>query len=789
MGILLAVPFFIDINDYKPQITKAVKDATGRTIQIGEIKASLFPWVGVRMDNVRLANRAGFSDRDFLKVESLNVQLDLLPLFSKQIEVKRFTLDAPELFLERNTEGEGNWEDLTGSASSTGEAVTETAQAEADRTEEKPTASPLLAAFNAESMQLNHGRFVWVDRATGDQLELSDLQVDINDVQIERPVEVKASARLFGEAITLEARVGPLGDISKLNINRLPLQAELKSESLGLKPFIAWLPEFPGFLGEAADARLRLNLKLEQRPDGMRLSTGEMGLMAKVTVDTEWKAEMANARRIQLKDFKLSINSRPLLSAHGEVNLGNKPDYQLRVKSEPVERTWLALLLPELDVMYAAHPSPWKQLKLGALLAGSGSRLELRDVQLMPDGELIQLSGVASFENDPDIRLRIASKELHIDPWLPQPETGQGIVTDIPAVEGSQTGEAAAPQEVASQEPDLRGFKGWRISSQIQIEKMHLRGLELGHLRGSLKGSRGLFKLDPLRFDLAGGQVSERATLNVARYPAEWTESVHVTGVQIGPVLKALTGMDMLNGTLQMDTSLKATGLLPENSVKRLGGKGSLLLRDGSVKGFDIVGTLRLLGSLGEDSSPKKTDFAQLSGGFTIRNGVVKNDDLFMASPLFRLTGHGVVNLPDGTMDYHVKPRLVGTLTGQGDTVTVRKGLSVPIRIEGPFDSLKITPEIDPMTLIENVIGITGSVLSTGGGAVEKTVDVTGDVLSTGGKTVKKVGGKAVEKVGGIPGGILSIGDKTIKKVKDIILGEGQDKAMPVEQQPQKTTP
>ncbi|MCF7822167.1 MAG: AsmA family protein [Mariprofundaceae bacterium] len=698
MVLLLAVPFFIDVNDYKPQITKAVEDATGRTFQVGEIKASLFPWVGVRLDNVRLANRTGFSDRDFLKVESLNVQLDLLPLFSKQIEVKHFTLDTPQLFLERNAEGAGNWEDLTGTApSSTGTAVTE-----AGRTGTKPAASPALAAFNAESMQLSHGHLIWMDHATGEQLELSDLQLDINDVQVNRPVEVKASGRVSGEPITVEARVGPLGDISRLDIDRLPIQAELKSSSLGLKPFISWLPEFPGFLGEAADARLRLDLKLEQRPDGMRLSTGEMGLMAKVAVDVKWKAEMASARRIELKNFELSLNSRPLLSAHGEVNLGNKPDYQLRVKSgEPVERAWLASLLPELNEMYAAHPSPWKQLKFGALLAGSGSRVELRDVQVMPDGELIQLSGVASFENDPDIRLRITSRELHIDPWLPQPGAKQEAVkSDV--VDG-QAGEAVVPQE-----PDLRGFKGWKISSQFQVEKMHLRGLELDHMRGSLDAGRGLFRLDPLRFDLAGGQVSETATLNVARYPVEWSESVHITGVRIGPVLKALAGTDMLNGTLQMDTNLKATGLLPENSMKRLNGKGSLLLRDGSVKGFDIVGTLQLLRSLGENRGPKKTDFAQLSGSFSVSNGVAKNDDLFMASPLFRLTGNGIVNLPNGTMDYHVKPRLVGTLTGQGDTVTVRKGLSVPIRIKGPFASPKVTPEIDPATLIENIEAIRG---------------------------------------------------------------------------------
>ena len=731
MGMLLIVPFFIDVNNYKPQIAKAVEDATGRTVQIGEIEASLFPWIGVRLESVSLANRTGFSEREFLKVESLDVQLDLLPLLSKQIEIKRFTLDGPELFLERNSEGEGNWEDLTGSTSpATGGA------APGEKPVEK--SSPALAAFSADSLQLNSGRFVWTDRVTGGHLELSSLQVDINNVQAEHPIELKASASLSGETITLNALIGPIGDISKLNIDRLPLQAELQSPALGLRSFTAWIPEFPKFLGAAADASLRLDLKLEQRPDGMRISTGELGLMAKVAVNAKWKAEMANSRRVQLKDFELSLNSQPLLKAQGELRLDNNPDYQLRVKSETIERRWLASLLPELDAMYAAHPAPWKELKIGALLAGTGNRLELRDVQLMPDGELIQLSGMAVFENAPDIRLRIASKELHADPWLPQAETVQTGVTN--AVDAG----SAEPEE--SQEPDLRAFKGWRISSQIQIEKMHLRGLELEHLRGSLNGSRGLFKLDPLRFDLSGGQVSESATLNVAKYPATWTESMHVAGVQIAPVLKALAGMDMLDGTLQMDTSLKATGLLPKNAMKRLGGKGSVLLRDGSVKGFDIAGTLRNFTTLGQQRGPKQTDFAQLSGGFTIRNGVVKNDDLFMASPLFRLTGQGVLNLPNGTMDYHVKPRLVGTLTGQGDTVTVRKGLSIPLRIKGPFASPRVIPEVDPASLIENIDAIRGGA-----------------------------------------------GGNVLKGLEKVITGGGQEKSQPAtqtpQQQPKKATP
>lgn len=711
MIVLVVTPFFIDLNSYKLKITEAVEDATGRTLQIGEIDASLFPWVGMRLEDVRLANRSGFSDHDFLKVESLDIQVALLPLLSKEIEIKQFKLDAPELFLERNAAGEGNWEDLLKSDAALVDAVSTDATAVnstlPDVKKRADDSQPLsiLAALNAESLQLIHGRFIWLDGMTQRRIDVSDLKVEINDVQVDRPIEMKASARVGTDEISLAAQVGPLGDLSKLNIEKLPLQANLQSESLSLKQFSPWLPELPEFFGKVEDARLRLNLQLEQRPDGMRLSGGEAAVLAAVTAEAKWKIEMPDSKRAKLQELGLSLNGQQLLTAQGEARLDGKYRYQLRIKGASVKRTWLATLLPELNTMYAAHPAPWQALKLGALISGDSERLELRDVQLMLDKEILQASGVASFDKTPDIRLRLTSRELHLDPWLPKPKAPK----QVPASVKSEL--AAVSVSTKSQEPDLRFLKGFRISSQMQIEKLHLRGLEMGRLRATLNGSRGLFRLDPLRFDLTGGQVTEKATLNVATYPAKWTESVHMSGVRIGPVLKALADMDMLEGVLQMDTDMQAVGLLPASSLKSLNGRGSLLLRDGSVKGFDIAGTLRNLTSPGPAAGSKKTDFAQLSASFTIKKGVVNNDDLFMASPLFRLTGHGLVNLPKSSLDYHVKPRLVGTLTGQGDTLTVRKGLSVPLRIRGPFSSPRITPEIDPATLIENI-----DVIRSGGG-------------------------------------------------------------------------
>jgi AsmA protein len=73
-----------------------------------------------------------------------------------------------------------------------------------------------------------------------------------------------------------------------------------------------------------------------------------------------------------------------------------------------------------------------------------------------------------------------------------------------------------------------------------------------------------------------------------------------------------------------------------------------------------------------------------------------------MASPVFRLTGNGIINLVNKTLDYHAKPKLVGTLIGQGDTVAARKGLAVPIRITGPFSSPKLSLDVDLKSLMRD---------------------------------------------------------------------------------------
>jgi len=708
--LLLLAPFFLNVEDYKQQIEQQVEDATGRTLKIGGLKASLFPWVGVTLDDVVLANRQGFSERDFLKVKHLDVQVAFLPLLSQTLEIARFKLDAPEVFLERNAKGEGNWADLLPASSESMTALKGDAKDAPTAANQAEKSGSALAAFSAQSLQLRDGKFIWQDTQSGVHMALTDVQVKLDDVQLDRPIQAKISARLNDDKIDMDAQVGPVGDLSKLDVNKLPLQVSLKSDAIRLKSFAAWIGSFPAQLGDINKASVMLNTQLEQRPDGVRLLAGEGALSAAMNIALDWKVEMPNANALRLNHVGIAINDKVLFAMQGDVKqLYKTPRYTLRIQGKNIQRTWLAGLLPELNQMYAAHPAPWNTLKVGASLAGTTDRVDLRDMQVLLDGEIVQLSGNIGFAQAPNIRLRLAAKTLHLDPWLPHPVASENKAAHETSSATSEAKTNASTQ--AAVEPDLRFLKPWRVSLQLQVEQLFMRGLELGHLRGALKGERGVFKLAPLSFDLAEGQVRETASLNVNRYPATWTESIHISGLKLKPVLQAVADTDLLDGTMQLDTNLRSTGLLPKAAMASLNGTGQLLLQNGRVKGFDIAGGLRNLSSLGTQTSAgsKYTDFAQLQASFKIRNGIATNNDLFMASPLFRLTGKGVVNLPSSSLDYHVRPKLIGSLVGQGDTLTVRKGLSVPLHIYGPFASPSIKPELDAKSVLENAGGLMGS--------------------------------------------------------------------------------
>ena len=84
--LLLALSAFVftfDANNYKPQIIEQVQKQTGRKLDIaGDIGLSVFPWIGLKVGKVSLANAPGFSTRPFARMDQLDIKVKLLPLLT-----------------------------------------------------------------------------------------------------------------------------------------------------------------------------------------------------------------------------------------------------------------------------------------------------------------------------------------------------------------------------------------------------------------------------------------------------------------------------------------------------------------------------------------------------------------------------------------------------------------------------------------------------------------------------------------------------------------------------------
>ena len=223
IAVLLIAPAFIDIRDYKPQLEKKVAEATGRPFSVGDdLNLSLFPWAGISFSDLRLGNTPGFSEKELVTVKSFEVRVKLLPLISKDIQVKRFILNEPKITLVKNKNGQVNWAQPAGAKEkSAAEKTTKASESEAAESG-LPIKDLTIGEFS-----IKNGSITWIDHAADTRKEITAVNLKLKDVSLERPVGLSFSASLDNQPLSIDGTVGPVGkDFKQATI---PLDLDLKA--------------------------------------------------------------------------------------------------------------------------------------------------------------------------------------------------------------------------------------------------------------------------------------------------------------------------------------------------------------------------------------------------------------------------------------------------------------------------------------------------------------------------------------------------------------------------------
>ena len=246
IAALLIIPMFVDLQKYKPELEKYVSETTGRPFTIGDKpELSLFPWAGVYFSDLRLGNTSGFAEKDFLTLNSFEVRVKLLPLISKNIQVKRFVVNEPRILLVKNKDGGANWDFSKGTPEKKGGAKKEKrAQAPAP----KPPGKGLpISNLTIGDLSINNGVVLWIDHSTDTRKEVSDINLTVQDAALDRPLQLAFSAQMDKQPLSIEGSVGPLDN--GLKGGGIPLDLTVngfKELSMQLKGHLENLVTSPG---------------------------------------------------------------------------------------------------------------------------------------------------------------------------------------------------------------------------------------------------------------------------------------------------------------------------------------------------------------------------------------------------------------------------------------------------------------------------------------------------------------------------------------------------------------
>jgi len=179
--LVIAVAGFVytfDANKYKEEIADLAESATGRPISIaGDMDISLYPWIGIKINDVTIENTAGFSNQTFATIGQFDVRVKIIPLLKKRLDIDKLVLHRVALDFEMNAAGENNWSDLAG--------VSENDNVESEFG---------LAGLTIGGIDLADSRITWVDVNTGKQLKLSNLSLSTQAISKGQPLPVELKA-------------------------------------------------------------------------------------------------------------------------------------------------------------------------------------------------------------------------------------------------------------------------------------------------------------------------------------------------------------------------------------------------------------------------------------------------------------------------------------------------------------------------------------------------------------------------------------------------------------------
>ena len=641
-----ALVYLVDWNDFRDTVQVQAKKHTGRDLTIaGDLRPTVFPWVGVSIGDIALANAEGFGNTPFVKMGSADVKVELLPLLKKEVNVRTVELQGLSLDLQRAADGTSNWDDLLKSGDAGTESDDTSAGAEDD--------SRAINALSVGGITVSDANISWKDEQSGTDAKLTGFNLKTGAIELQKSFNLTTDFGLSSNSLGLAADVDGKGEIT------VDLENEIYSLS-GLT--------------------LTTNARGDTLPDGKLDATLNADILAKLS-----------EQAISIKGLSLDALGLVLSGNVDVANLDTAPAIAGQLSSNEFNPLDLFATLG-IDAPVTADESVLKRASLSMALNATDSSAALNDLTIVLDDTTFSgNASVPSLAGDiPPLRFNFGVDAIDLDRYLPP-------VTDG-SVEETENTTAGGPATTGDEpiELPLELLRQLDIEGVFNVGSVKVSNLTTSDISVPVNAKNGRISIDGLQASLYQGQLSSDAVIDATGAAPGYAVDMNLAGIEADPLLVDLLKKESpLSGKGQFTLNITTAGNTVNALTAGLNGNFNSAFNDGSVNGVNLGYQVRRARaafsgqSLAEDQTQLKTDFSTLSVGGRFTNGVLQSEDLDLRSPLLRVGGAGQIDLPGELVDYTLTTLITGSSEGQGGKeLEALKGVKLNIPVRGTFDEL-----------------------------------------------------------------------------------------------------
>ncbi|HYY25974.1 MAG TPA: AsmA family protein, partial [Candidatus Udaeobacter sp.] len=355
VGVIIAI---LNVNSYithnKDYLINRTEQALGRKVSVEDIKVSLWGGIGFRLTNFAMAEDPAFASGDFVRAKDLQVNLKLLPLFRKEVQIKKMILHDPVINIIRNEKGVYNFSTIA-------KQEKEKQEAKKEREQATPKETQASSAFWVALVDISDGTVRYRDRKDGTDLQLRDIDLGAKDLDFDKPFTVNLAAALFApkQNIKIKTTIGPLSRAA--DYRDLPLEGQIDADPLDLSQLEAAMPKLKamlpnnlalGGLFKIDSLKLKGTLKdlsikgtLVANDGSIRFGNSfqkDRGIALTVSTDSRYTGHKILVNQSQIKLHNLELASK------GDITLGDRPALNVSIDAKPASLDGWEKIVPAL---------------------------------------------------------------------------------------------------------------------------------------------------------------------------------------------------------------------------------------------------------------------------------------------------------------------------------------------------------------------------------------------------------------------------------------------------------